>query len=161
MEQDKGDAKFTPKELTLIDLLADPTDARTKDEKCEAVGFHRKQVYWLQKNRDGFNNAVYERLTRYVKSNLPKTYAQLFGIADRARSTKDRLKAIEIIFKATGDILPANVSQQTTVLSSSEAGIGEKQLVFGDRLAEQIRKRTDYIESLQQREDNNKEGDGE
>ncbi len=159
MKPNDGNAEFSPAENALIDLLANPLDPRTKDEKSEACGYHAKHIYWLQKHRIDFNDAVRTRMSEYVKSNLPRVYSQLFALADRARSTKDRLKAIEIIFKATGDILPANVSQQTTVLSSSEAGIREKQLVFADRLQEQIRKRTDYVRSLEQREDNNNEGE--
>jgi hypothetical protein len=109
---------FNPKVEALIDLMANPLEKRTKEALAEAVGYHPKHVYRLQRDPD-FREAVQERMRSYLGVNLPRVYATLFKLA----TDQDDIKAAELLLKAAGELgTPGvNVTTNTNVLQKNAA----------------------------------------
>ena len=107
-------SEFSPKESSLIDLLGDPSDGRSKEEKARAVGYKGKTVYWLQKNRAGFNDAVYRRMREALQANLPAVYASLL-----IRAKRGDVRAVELLLRAAGEIQSGATTVTTNVVQSN------------------------------------------
>ncbi len=136
---------FSPKELVLIELLADVGDKRPKDQKSEAAGFHKKRVYDLQHNPK-FNNAVYARMREALVAALPTVYASLLGVIQ----TKKDLKAIELLLRAAGEIQQGGGNQQinTTVVRADTELRRELVRKSDEELKEILRQETEGCRSL-------------
>ncbi len=87
--------KLTPKHLHAIDLVADPLDARTLEEKAKDAGFTYKTLYRLM-NEPEAQRILRERTDYFLGQYRPSAYrclVQNFKGGDRA-SARDYLQAI-------------------------------------------------------------------
>ena len=106
---------LSERELVLVELLADIGDNRTKEAKCQSVGYAEKTVYRLQRKPE-FKEAIRQRIAASLSTNLPKVYRTLVDLATRGRS----VKAAELLLKASGHIQSGgqtnvtNIAQQKT-----------------------------------------------
>ncbi|MHC4621823.1 MAG: hypothetical protein ACYTEQ_29130, partial [Planctomycetota bacterium] len=114
-----NEKKVTPQEAKLIELLADPFDTRSKEDKSKAAGFAPKTVYGKAK-QPHFVKALEARCEERV-NELKRSYrAQVIrALAERAEECKpilnrdgeqidvslaDANRAAELFLKVTGDI---------------------------------------------------------
>ena len=94
----RGD--FSSRQLRLIELLADPTDTRSKRAKSVAAGYNPGEVYRLQRAAR-FREAVLRRMLEQYGRD-----AELAGIlarvVSRAKYGSDRhaIKAADVVFVA-------------------------------------------------------------
>jgi hypothetical protein len=74
--------KLNTRREALVELLADPTDPRSKLEKAKAAGYASgREVYRLQRQPE-FRQAVLDRLRDNLGTSLPLVYSRLFRIAE-------------------------------------------------------------------------------
>ena len=112
-----GDTGLTAKELILLDSVADLQDRRSKDEKCRDAGMHCKRIYWLQKHRKGWNEAVIARMREGLLQNLPSVYSAILGKIHK----KGDLKAAELYLRAAGEIQQGTGSNQLNIIKTDIA----------------------------------------
>jgi len=98
----------TQPELALIELLADPYDTRSKDEKSKAVGFAPKTVYSKMK-QPHFVRALTircdERVEELKRDARPQVIRALIDRSSGRRTDDvDANRAAELVLKVTGDI---------------------------------------------------------
>ena len=87
--------KLTPKHLHAIDLVADPLDTRTLEEKAADAGFTYKTLYRVLKEPEALR-ILRERTDYHINYQRPAAYRcliQNFRGGDRA-SARDYLQAI-------------------------------------------------------------------
>ena len=94
-------ADFPSRQLPLIELLADPTDTRTKRGKSLAAGYNPGEVYRLQQN-PLFREAVLRRMLEGYVEKDDALASILARIVSRARYGWDRhaIKAADVVFVA-------------------------------------------------------------
>jgi hypothetical protein len=129
---------FKPKVDTLIDMMANPLEKRSKEALAEACGFHPKTVYRLQKQPE-FQEAVRERMHRYVGTNLPRVFATLFQLVEDKKS----IKAAELLLKAAGELGGPAVNVTTNVTQRTADEATED---LSERAAEILRRRSEALD---------------
>lgn len=67
---DKSDTKWTAKQLRYRDILADPTDSRTKEKIRKELGVTR-QTLWNWERLPGFKGSVRERMEELSAGGTP------------------------------------------------------------------------------------------
>lgn len=103
------------REVALIELLADLSDRRTKEQKAQACGYSEKHVYRLQRRAD-FREAVHRRMMESLNINLTAVFQAL---CDRA--VDGDVEAAELLLKASGFIQSGgNQTNITSVTTNTE-----------------------------------------
>jgi hypothetical protein len=103
----------------LIELLADPSDPRSKTEKCLAAGYKSKrEVFRLQRD-PAFRQAVLAKMREHVGVNLPQVYSRLFKIAETGHD-RDAIKACDALLRAAGEIASGNNQVVTVQQTNAE-----------------------------------------
>lgn len=121
----KQDAKpLSPKDLYLIELLADPEDTRPKEDKALESGYSRKHVYVLEK-RPAFATALAQRINENferIKQGRGQVLQalRLRALAKHNIEISDANKAAELYLKVTGDISTGQ-NIQVTQIQTNEA----------------------------------------
>ncbi len=124
---------FSVREVRLIELLADLSDKRSKQEKAREAGFHPKSVFRLLKRED-FRQAIVERVRANLDVDLTKVYRMLVDLAVNEKS----VKAAELLLKASGHIQQGG---QVNVTNVRQDGGGHDDRSFADRLREDFEDR--------------------
>jgi len=100
---------FKPKVQNVIEALANPLETRTKEQISEDCGYHAKSIFRLQK-QPAFREAVRQRLTENVGTNLYAVFATLFNLARQGD-----LKACELLLKSAGVLAPDGSRTTVTI----------------------------------------------
>jgi hypothetical protein len=126
---------WNERQTALIELLADVTDKRTKEDKCEAVGFTPKYVYVLLRNPD-FREAVTERIRSNISiDSLPR----ILGRLAQQAVEQDTKNAAELVLKALGVIAPGGGQVNVTNVQQRE----DNNESFAERLHERFEERVE------------------
>ena len=102
------------REVALIELLADLSDRRTKEQKAQACGYSAKHVYRLQRRAD-FREAVHRRMMESLNINLTAVFQAL---CDKA--VDGDVKSAELLLKASGYIGTGGQTNITSVTTNTE-----------------------------------------
>lgn len=114
-QQQKSKAMtLTPKQMLLAELVADPLDKRTKEEKCKEAGFGNNRIYDLQKKPE-FMEYVTLRTNELLQVLRPMAIQGLAHEMLNARGSRDRQSACIGLLKVSGDIGGQNINISTTV----------------------------------------------
>jgi hypothetical protein len=74
--------KPNPKQIRIVELLNNPEDNRTKEDKCNEIGVTRKTLYeWLKKPE--FVDYMNSQLDKYTNSALPDIWKAHIRAAKR------------------------------------------------------------------------------
>lgn len=85
--------KPSPYQIKLVELLINPDDRRTKEEKCKEVGVTRKTLYeWLKKPE--FVDYMNSQLNKYTDSELSEVWKALL-----LQCKRGNIEAIKLYFK--------------------------------------------------------------
>jgi hypothetical protein len=121
----------------LIELLADPTDSRTKGEKSLAAGFKCDREVFRQQRDPEFRAAVMDLMRSNIGSNLPAVFERLFRIA-RDGVDQHAIAACNLLLKASGEIAAATAMQvvNVTQTNATDEGSAESAIkrMWADRL---------------------------
>jgi hypothetical protein len=84
------------RQVSLVELLINPDDRRSKTEKCEAAGVPRRTFYnWMAE--ENFVNYYYSQLDRYTSGELPEIWK-----AHLRQAKAGNVPAIELYYKMKG-----------------------------------------------------------
>lgn len=114
--------QFTEREQALIVMLADLSDRRTKEEKSEAAGFNRKEVFRKQRSQD-FRQAVIE----LARDNLAVDLAGVYRMLIHEACENKNIKAAELLLKATGEVQSGH-NVNTTIHNAKDVAIDADRL---------------------------------
>jgi len=103
-----------PRREALIELLADPHDRRTKEQKALVAGYKSgKEVFRLQRQPE-FRQAVLARLREHLGVNLAAVYRRLFHIAETGTDAA-AIRACDSLLRAAGEIASGSTTQVVNV----------------------------------------------
>jgi hypothetical protein len=118
-----NEKSLSTKDLYLIELLADPEDTRSKEDKAIEAGYSAKHVYKLEK-RPQFATVLEQKISENFERLKQGRGQVLQALRDRALGTDtadaDANKAAELFLKVTGDIATGQNIQLTQVQANGE-----------------------------------------
>jgi len=91
--------EWSPKQLNLIDLKANPQNDQTNEELAKTLHIGNRTIYrWF--DIPGFWDAVYERAMSYLEGELPKVLSSLAKEANAGN-----VNAIKLLLQHTGKLI--------------------------------------------------------
>ncbi len=94
--------EFNPRQVLLIQMLADVTDSRTLEEKSVAAGYHEKRVYDLRRN-PAFRAEVTRLMRGETQAYLAEAYRRLIQLVN-AKSDDIAIKALRLFMQTQSEI---------------------------------------------------------
>lgn len=122
-----NDGNWTPKQIHMLALLADPIDKRSDAEKCTEVGVTQTTL-WRWKKKPGFIDKIHDISLNYLRERLPYVNYSLLR-----KAVNGDVQAMKLIYEILGKYNPTLKIQADVRMAQIEI---TKEML--DELAESI-----------------------